>query len=79
MLDEKDIKIVGNTDKPLKGQWHCGPNNSWMTVTHIPTMQSVRVYGRSQHKMRQKALTMLEMLVDDCRADKCLFPEQLET
>ena len=34
------IEVV--MDKPARGMWHCGPNPSWVTVTHLPTMIQAR-------------------------------------
>lgn len=72
-----DYKVECWHDKPLSGMWHTGPNPGWVEVTHLPTMQSVRAYDEMQYKARDKAMAALDLIVDDCRADKCSFPEQL--
>ena len=74
-LEDVTFELV--IDKPDKGMWHNGPNESWITATHTPTMMSVRAYGRTQHQVRQTALTLLQMMVEDCRWDKCRFPEKV--
>lgn len=66
-------------DKPTSGMWHCGPNPTWVTVTHLPTMVQARAYHRSQHKAREMAMACVEMMLADAHAenDTCSFPEAL--
>lgn len=75
-LDPKDIKVEGSQDKPASGVWHNGPNNGWVKITHLPTMQSVTAYARIQHKARERALAVLEMLVSDCEFKEAQFKDQ---
>lgn len=74
-IDPDLLVIQGSFDKPLTGMWHCGPNKCWVKITHLPTMISVRHYGKTQHKIKESALAVLEMLVDECDYDHCNFPE----
>jgi len=76
MFEPQDIRIDLTVDKPSSGMWHCGPNPSWVTVTHLPTMVQVRAYHRSQHKAREMALACVAMLVEDA-GETCSFPEVL--
>lgn len=64
-------------DKPSHGQWHCGPNPAWVTVTHLPTMISARMFDQQHHKAKQAAQTCCEMMVEQSRLLKCQFPERL--
>lgn len=77
MLRNEDIKIECVADRPNGGMWHCGPNPSWVTVTHLPTMISARAYDRSQHKARQAAMACVEMMVEQSREERCSFPERV--
>ena len=50
-------------------------------VTHLPSMQSVRIHswGRpSQHKVRESALALLEMIVSEF-GDTCQNPQIFES
>lgn len=79
-LDDLDVGVV--EDRPLRGQWHCGPNPSWITVTHLPTLTSVRVYtGRrmSQHKVREFAQALIELALEEFGDEPCSFPERILT
>jgi len=75
-----DFHISVVADRPASGMWHCGPNPSWVTVTHLPTMIQARAYHRSQHKAREMAMACVEMMIADARAesDVCNFPEALD-
>ena len=73
-----DFKITGSHDKPKEGMWHTGPNPSWVTITHTPTMMQVRAYGRTQHKVRARAMAALELMLDDSDMEHCQFPESAE-
>lgn len=66
-------------DRPPSGMWHCGPNPSWVTVTHLPTMTQARAYHRSQHKARDAAMACVQMMIEDLLVtdDVCSFPEAL--
>ena len=57
----------------------CGPNPSWVTVTHLPTMMQARAYHRSPHKAREAALACVQLMLDDllCADDVCSYPEAL--
>jgi len=57
--------------------WHCGPNASWITVTHLPTMISARMFDTNQHKARKAARDCCEMMVEQSKLDKCQFPERV--
>lgn len=77
-MTDVDIRITLTEDRPASGMWHCGPNACWITATHLPTMAQVRVYSggcKSQHQVRQAALSMLLMLMDDYGDEPCQFPE----
>ena len=76
-LDPRELRCSGTPDKPLRGQWHCGPNPSWVTITHSPTGMQVRAYGESQHKAKVAAMFALEYLVDEMGSTPCRFPERL--
>jgi hypothetical protein len=79
-LDPKDLQVTGEEDRPLSGMWHCGPNPCWITVTHTPTMASVRAYSgqrKRQHHTREIALAALELIVSEINGDECKFPERL--
>lgn len=75
------VRVDVVPDKPVSGMWHCGPNPSWVTVTHLPTMQSVRVYdmGRGQWKARERARVLLELILDDWEGAEPSFPERVDT
>ena len=77
MFDPKDIRIDVVSDKPIKGMWHTGPNAAWVTVTHLPTMISARMFDEMQHKARDSALACVELMVEQSRLLKCQFPETL--
>lgn len=67
-LKPEDVKFEIIVDKPLTGMWHCGPNHFWIEATHLPTLNMVRVYSsytKSQHLAKEKALSLLELSVDD--------------
>lgn len=76
MAEDYEITVV--EDKPLTGMWHCGPNPCWITVTHKPTMISARAYGRYQHKLREAAMTCVELMVEASGYEACQFPEGLQ-
>lgn len=73
-MKPEDLKIDIIHEKPKSGMWHCGPNACWITILHIPTMISVRLYsGRdSQHVTRAKAMELLELAIDG--VPDCLIP-----
>ena len=73
----EDLRVECVADRPTSGMWHCGPNPSWVTVTHLPTMISARAYDRSQHKALQAAKACVEMMLEQSLADRCSFPERL--
>lgn len=76
MSTHEDIRIELREDRPAKGMWHTGPNYCWATATHLPTMQSVTAYGRNPHRVRERAITLLEILLLDSETDlQCRFPE----
>ena len=77
MIPPEDIRIECVADRPESGMWHTGPNPSWVTVTHIPTMISARAYDLSQHKALRAAMACVEMLVEESRSDRCSFPERI--
>lgn len=79
-INPDDIKVIIVYDKPKSGMWHCGPNASWIEVIHIPTKMSVRIFSYgSQWKAREKALTLLEMMLEDLdEGDYPQFPENIQ-
>lgn len=58
--DVLEVTISYNTP----GGQHCGMPDSWITVLHKPTMQSVTVHceGREWHDT-QTALDLLELII----------------
>jgi protein subunit release factor A len=76
-LREEDLRVEGVTDRPLSGMHHNGPNPSWVTVTHLPTMISATAYHRVQYRARQAALACVEMLVEESGVDSCHYPERV--
>jgi protein subunit release factor A len=74
-----DYRVSLVEDRPSSGQWHCGPNAAWVTVTHLPTMISARAFDDSQSKARQTAMACCEMMVEASRLLKCQFPHSLLT
>ena len=76
---DDDFEVTVTVDRPKSGMWHCGPNPSWVTVTHIPTMISARAYDRHQRTARERAMACVEMMISDANAwgDQCSFPEAL--
>ena len=79
MTAPEQFRVDVVQDRPASGMWHCGPNPSWVTVTHLPTMTQARAYGRSQHKAREYAMSCVQMMLSDLCADGdvCSFPEAL--
>ena len=76
MSEAPDVfRVTIAVDRPSGGMWHCGPNASWVTVTHLPTMTQARAYHRSQHKAREAAMACVQMMVEDCQDDQCSFPD----
>ena len=78
MILANELKIEIQEDRPTG--MHVSPNPYWITVTHVPSMSSVRVYSSwqtSQHKVHSAALACLEMLVEEF-GGKCAYPERLE-
>jgi hypothetical protein len=69
--------VSGIEDRPDGGMWHTGPNASWVTVTHLPTMISARMFDQSQHHALAAARACCEMMVEQSRLLKCQFPERL--
>ena len=76
-MSESEYCIELVEDRPLRGMWHCGPNAAWVTVTHLPTMISARMFDQSQHHAWQAAMSCCEMMVEQSRLLKCQFPERL--
>lgn len=77
-LNPDVLRIDTQEDRPSCGMWHTGPNAAWVTVTHLPTMISARMFDLDHWKARQAALTCVEMMVDQSRLTKCHFPERIE-
>lgn len=75
-LEEYRVEMV--PDRPTSGQWHCGPNPAWVTVTHLPTMISARAFDQSPHHAKQAAQACCEMMVEQSRLAECQFPERVE-
>ena len=80
MVVPSDVQIDCMEDRPASGMWHCGPNPFWITITHKPTGNSVRLYSgeKTQHKTMQEALEILELILSfspDCVPS---FPERLK-
>lgn len=77
MIPEDDIHLSFIEDRPERGMWHCGPNNCWVEATHLPTMMSVRCYGRQSFKVKDTAISMLELLVSEFGDDPASFPDRV--
>ena len=79
MIAPNDIRIDGVEDRPIGGMWHTGPNPSWITITHVPSMQSVRLFtgSRSQHLVRNDGMAVLELLVEAWDGTQPRFPERV--
>lgn len=73
-LSHDAIRIDYIADRPRSGMWHCGPNNGWIIATHTPTQSQIRLYGRIQHRDREKAMALLELAVDEAQDWKAQFP-----
>lgn len=79
-LDHLSVDII--YDKPKSGQWHCGPNAAWITVTHLPTMVQARAYagnGDGYHRARQAAMDAVSWMLSEMRDPMIQpqFPESL--
>lgn len=74
--DSPIFTITSAVDKPDSGMWHCGPNNSWVQVTHNPTGISATAYHKSQHKARQTAMAAVELMIQDSPLAEAHFPEK---
>lgn len=79
-LQEEDVQLDWTSDRPKNGGiWPTGLNNGWITATHLPSMQCVRVYyTTSQHKARTRALELLELLLFDDKGHTCYFRENAQ-
>ena len=78
-IDPNTIKVSGEIDRPKSGMWHCGHNPCWITVTHLPTMQSVTFYTkRSQNHGREQAMMLLELMLEDWDGQPASFPENIK-
>ena len=73
-----DYRVELIEDRPKGGMWHNGPNAAWVTVTHIPTMISARMFDQQQIHAKNAAMACCEMMVEQSRLLKCQFPERLE-
>ena len=78
-LPPQDFRIDIVYDKPKSGMWHCGPNNCWVTVTHIPTMTQARAYHKHDRTARINAMDAVQFMIADCYEAKCSFPENVTT
>ena len=76
-MHDSEYRVEIQEDRPASGMWHCGPNAVWVTVTHLPTMISARMFDQQMHKAIQAATACCEMMVDQSRLLKCQFPERL--
>uniref|UniRef100_A0AAU7VHU4 Uncharacterized protein n=1 Tax=Dinoroseobacter phage vB_DshS_R26L TaxID=3161158 RepID=A0AAU7VHU4_9CAUD len=76
-LDPNDIRLTLVEDKPKRGAWTNGPNPCWITLLHEPTMQSVTVYGHQQYRVRNQAVALLELMLDDWDGDEPRFKENM--
>ena len=72
-----DYRIELVEDRPTGGMWHTGPNAGWVTVTHLPTMISARMFDMNHFQAREAAMACCEMMVGQSRLIKCQFPERL--
>lgn len=76
-MSENEYRVELTEDRPLRGMWHCGPNAAWVTVTHLPTMISARMFDTRHHEAKKAAMACCEMMVEQSRLLKCQFPERL--
>jgi len=74
-MDDADLTITIDSDRPPSGMWHCGPNACWVTVKHNPTQIMARAFHRQQRKAREIALACVELMVAECGTDTPQFPE----
>jgi len=74
-VNESDLTVTVQEDRPKGGMWTNGPNPCWVTVKHHPTGIMARAYHSRQHKAREMALACVEMMVADCGVDGPQFPE----
>lgn len=74
-----EYRIELTEDRPITGMWHCGPNAGWVTVTHLPTMISARMFDEQHHRAKEAAMICCEMMVQQSRLLKCQFPESVTT
>ena len=77
-MTSEEYVVTCEQDRPDGGMWHCGPNASWITVTHLPTMISARMFDDNQAKAREVAMACCQMMVEQSRLVKCQFPERLK-
>tara|TARA_R110000850_G_scaffold6589_4_gene25436 strand:- start:1105 stop:1359 length:255 start_codon:yes stop_codon:yes gene_type:complete len=79
-LEPKDIRIDG-TPNAFKRGMKVGTPLCWMTITHQPSMQCVRVLqneNESQHRCRDRAMALLELLMDDFEDTQFIHREQFD-
>lgn len=74
---QRDFVVTSCADKPLSGMWHCGPNPTWVTVTHKPTGIQATARHRQPHKARQVAMACVELMIAENDAGDAQFPETL--
>ncbi len=74
---DADYVVTLVEDRPLSGMWHTGPNATWVTVTHLPTMISACMFDERQWKAREAAMACCKMMVEESRLLKCQFPERI--
>ena len=74
-MDERDLTVTIQEDRPKGGAWHCGPNPCWVTVKHHPTSIMARAYHRNQHKAREIALACVALMLEDCDVAEIKFPK----
>ncbi len=82
LLRDEDLEVHSVVNKPKSGQWHCGPNSSWIIMTHIPTGVSITAFAGTSgqdapFKVRENMKIMIQMLIENIYDDQYFFKENL--
>lgn len=75
-LSWNDILLESAVDspKPGEGGQHVGQYSVWIKLTHKPSMQAVTVYGYNQFRLRNRAVALMEIILDDWD-ESCKFKD----
>lgn len=80
-LNPNEIRIDCTPNDSIGGM-KVGTPPIWLTITHTPSMQCVRILqsdGESQHKCRNRAIALMELMLDDYETPRVIHKERLET